>query len=179
MAAAIGLAGTPANADAGWNVSPEGSYAAISTDSRLINGSGMLQCAMVIASGHVASSTDSQVGTVTDNAWSNCSATFGFVFSVQPAGTWTIHALGINSSGWVDVEIRSVNATISSPLCYATVTGSVRGTYDNAGTLRLYEPPGGNLVISSASCLGRLNPGDRPGYSATFTVSPDLTITPA
>ena len=178
-AAAVALAAAPASADAGWIITPEGDFTAVSTDSKLTNGSATLQCAKVTAKGQVFSSDSNHVGNITSSTWENCTGPFGLTFGVQQVGVWTINANNPNSSGGIDGEIGNITANISGPLCTATVTGKAHGTYDNAGTLTINEPAGGDLVVTSASCLGVLNPGDRPSFTATFAVTPAFVATPA
>lgn len=179
MAAAIGLAGTPANADAGWNVSPEDPFTAVGADPEMINRSAITHCETVTASGGVFSSDSNHVGNITSSNWNRCEWWLGLACNIVQIGTWTVNANNPNASGGIDVEIRNVNATISGPFCDVTLTGTLCGTYDNTGTLTINEPEGGNLMVTSASCWGIFNSGDRPGLSVTLTMTPSIVVTPA
>ncbi|MBA9004301.1 hypothetical protein [Thermomonospora cellulosilytica] len=178
VAAILGLTGAPANADVGWTVTPSGPFPGVSTNFRMTNkGTTLLQCGRTTFSSSVASSTTNTIGHITAITWSNCAGPIGTVFTVRQMGTWSIEAHAANADGVTGV-IR-INLGLSRTLCSASVTGTARWSYDNAGTLVINEPEGGNLVVSGASCFdGTLRNGDRPGLFGTFATPPTV-ITPA
>lgn len=189
-AATVGLTGTPALADHGnWDVEPEGPVTAASYNTVLKNKVGnttyVLTCdealvddAEVFDDLHGGTLPElNYVADIFSTTWNDCVGPLNINFEVTHDDTWKLYALSEDNNHIVSGELRNVTAHISDGfLCDATIEGTVHGTYDNNGTLTINEPLGGDLVVTSASCLGILNTGDRPSFEGDFEIDPVIQV---
>lgn len=175
------MTGAPAGADAGWDVTPEEPFEAVSAELVLTNNGFIVRCKKSYMIGKAFSSGSSHIGDIFGSTWEDCAGPFGLTFTVTQNGVWEIHAIEFDptDSAVVHGEIRNISVTLSGPLCNVTIEGTLHGTYDNNGTLKINEPEEGDLEVTSASCLGIINAGDRPGCTAAFEVDPAFVVTPA
>lgn len=181
-AVTVGLTGTPAFATGGynWDVEPAGPFYASSDDTVLTNNGVALTCDLAEAEGDVYDDTSTDpdhVGTITNTTWTNCSGG-GISFTVSHSGDWELYADSEDSNHVVSGHLENVKASISGFLCNATFEGTVRGTYDNAGTLTIDEPANGGLVATSVSgCFGIISTGNKPSFYGNFTVEDPSNLT--
>jgi len=184
--AALTLSATSALATATtYTVSPGGSYSGTAgtttftdnnTGNELSRTSG--KASGTLESGSGLSGTD--IGTITSTTFSKCTGPLGLSFTVKQVGTWDINITS-SSGGISDGFISSVDATLSGPLCSATVTGSADASYSNSTGVLTLKPVSGSghvLTVSGVSgCLGLINNGDTSSFDGAYTISPAQTIT--
>jgi hypothetical protein len=174
-------------------------FSAISTDSRLTNRGVTLSCAEVYAEGDAVDAADAgtvhptsppypvgakghvdvldTVAEIISTTWTTCIGTT-FIFNVTQVGSWFLKA-EYQSGTKVYGAITNVVANISGSPCTAQIAGTAKGSYDNAtGILTVNETGSGNLTVQpGASCIGILQAGDHPTFTANFAVDPgNLTI---
>lgn len=193
-AAVFGLAVSPASAISSWTVSGGGSFTGTSTNSKLVDPSTgvTLTCTSSSATGSTVAngtySSGSNIASLSNVTWTNCSGPFGITFTVAAKGLpWHFNAVNY-SSGVTTGTLTGVLAHISGAGCTADFGGTsatspatLDGKYTNA-THTLTVTGTGNLHAYnvSGSCLGLINPGDAVSYTGDYALSPaTLTITGA
>lgn len=120
------------------------------------------------------------IGTIASTSFTSCTGPLGLTFTVKQSGTWNLNIT--SNSGAVSTGfISSVKASLSGPLCSATVTGSADASYSNSTgvlTVKLVSGSGHTLTVSGVSgCLGLINNGDTTTFNGAYTISPKQTIT--
>ncbi len=184
--AALALSVAPASAlTATFTVSPGGSYsgsAGTTTLSDTTTGNA-LTCKSATAAGTLKSGSGlsgTDIGTITSTSFTSCTGPLGLTFTVKQSGTWNLNITS-NSGGVSTGFISSVKASLSGPLCSATVTGSADASYSNSTGVLTVKPVSGSghtLTVSGVSgCLGLINNGDTSTFNGAFTISPTQTIT--
>ena len=111
----------------------------------------------------------------------------GGAATVTTTGPWTLHGTGAATSGSSDVvagHIEGISARVFNAACDFTVTGTARGSFDEATQkLAVSEPggAGGQLVVASVNpakpCLSKVKTGMIASFGGTFSIaSPDGAI---
>jgi hypothetical protein len=183
-AAALTLSVTPALAATTYSVSPGGSYsgkAGTTTFTDTPTGS-VLTCTSGTAKGTLKSGSGlsgTDIGTITSTSFSSCTGPLGLTFTVKQSGTWDLNITS-SSGGTSAGYISGIDASLSGPLCSATVTGSADAKYVNSTGVLTLKPVSGSghtLKVSDVSgCLGLINSGDTSTFNGAYTISPKQTI---
>jgi hypothetical protein len=105
----------------------------------------------------------------------------GGSLTVTTSGSWTLHGTGAATSGSSDVvagHIENITARVFNAACDFTVTGTARGSFDEATQkLTINEPggTGGQLKVTSVSaskpCLSKVKVNDIASFNGVFTVA--------
>ncbi|GAB2825705.1 hypothetical protein GCM10022221_24750 [Actinocorallia aurea] len=186
-AASVVCTASPAFA-ATWTVSPGGAVTGTAGTTTLkdTTSGATLTCSSSTTNATVQGGTGlsgTGIATVTNVGFGNCKGPLGISFNVTNNGvSYQLNAASY-AGGVTTGTLDNVSATMSGLLCSATVSGtsastpgSVTGTYTNS-TAKL-AVSGGNLHLWNVSgCFGLLHNGDAVSYTATYTISPALTIT--
>ena len=198
VAAVVGLSATPALAATTLTakVTSGGAITATAPTTTLTDGSVKVTCstkgttAASTASGTINNGTYKgtspvKVGTTTKLAFNNCTGPLGAVTVKVQSTSMPISVDSTTSSGKTDGIISLVKVAVSMTACAFTVTGSAPGYYNNSnhtlnmtGTLPVKPLNSAQLTISGVSgCAGIVTNGQHPGYAATYTVKPSVSIT--
>lgn len=121
-------------------------------------------CTTASGTGHVyAGSSIDPVADVSSSAWSGCTIKGSIPITVTPSGTWKMHVTALTAGGATGY-VDNVTATVTSPVCSFTLTGSFDGSWSNSGqTLTATNPAGTShhLVTSgTVGCVGLGANGD-------------------
>jgi hypothetical protein len=91
------------------------------------------------------------IGTITGTTFTTCTGPLGLTFTVKQVGTWNL-SITSNSGGTSVGNISNVDATLSGPLCSATVKGAADATYVNStGGLTLKPVSGSGHTLTAGS----------------------------
>jgi hypothetical protein len=179
--------GTPAFA-ATWTVTPGGAVtgtAGTTTLKDTATGSA-LNCASSTTNATVQSGSGlsgTAIATVTSANFNSCKGPLGIKFNVSTTDVaYQLNAVSY-AGGVTSGTLDNITATLSGPLCSASVggttattPGTVNGTYTNS--THTLSVSGGNLHVWNVSgCFGLLHSGDPVSYVASYVLSPALTIT--
>lgn len=171
-----------------WTVTPGGAVTGTAGTTTLkdANTGATLTCSSSTTNATVQSGSGlsgTAIATVTNASFNSCRGPLGIRFNMtNNAVSYQLNANSY-SAGVTSGTLDNITATLSGPLCSASVAGttsttpgSVTGTYTNAtNTLSV---SGGNLHVWNVSgCFGLLNSGDAVSYTANYVLSPGLTIT--
>lgn len=187
VAASLTGISTPAYA-ATWTVTPGGAVTGTAGTTTLkdTRSGAALTCTSSTTNATVQSGTGlsgTAIATVTSAAFNSCRGPLGIRINVTTDNV----AYQLNATSYAAVvttgTLENISATMSGPLCSATVGGDVptspgvvNGTYTNS--TRTLAVSGGNLHVWNVSgCLGLLRTGDAVSYTASYVLSPALTIT--
>lgn len=187
VAAGIGLTAVPAYAGPPFTVS--GSPGAVTAESdntflQLVrNGTVVdtLRCDISTVDATIRNATyntaPADVGDIIDSTWDGCrDDNFGLTFGVDQVGTWNLNVVADGPPGDVVGSVSDVVANISGPGCTATFVGTAPGFYTNATHTLTLDPdvPGvtNTLHVSTASCLGIIQPGDVARFNGEYLVDP-------
>jgi hypothetical protein len=184
-AAVLTLSAAPALAATTYTVSPGGAYtgtAGTTTFTDTSTGS-VLTCKSATAKGTLKSGSGlsgTGIGTITSTTFTTCTGPLGLTFTVTQVGTWSLNITS-NSGGTSVGNVSNVDATLSGPLCSATVKGAADATYVNSTGVLTLKPVSGSghtLTVSGVSgCLGLIKNGDTSTFNGAYTISPKQTIT--
>jgi hypothetical protein len=187
IALAIGLTSGPAHALSGnWTVVPNTAAWLFSTDPQITNNGAVITSTGMtidgvffddVPSGGTPDPGLDHVGNLNEAACDPFFGPLGHIYSAGSNGIWTVHA-DSQAGDIVNVRIKHIQLGFAGPGCSWKMSGTAHGTYDNGtGVLSIDEPEdSGNLVISDATCGALYQNGQSPGFSATFAISPHLTI---
>ncbi|CAG7630791.1 hypothetical protein [Actinacidiphila bryophytorum] len=185
MAAAIGLAASPASAAGTWTVTGGGSFTASASHPILkdSNTGTTLDCTSSAASGSAANGTGlsgTNIATISGLSFTGCTGPAGISFTVAPQGLpWHLNAASYDGSDVTTGTLTGVIAKLSG-LCNATFAGTtsstspatLTATYTNSThTLAI---TGGSLKAYSVSgiCLGLINNNDLAVFTGKYVVTP-------
>jgi len=183
--AAVAFAAAPANAAGTWTVSGGGTFTGTSTNSTLTDTSTgtQLKCTSSTATGSATNGTGlsgTNIGTISNVTWSNCSGPLGIKFNVTADGLpWHLNAVSY-SGGVTTGTLTGVKAHIGGFGCTASFAGATSTTtatldvkYNNS-THVLSVLGTGNLHAYgvSGTCLGLINNNDPASYKGDYTLSP-------
>jgi hypothetical protein len=186
MAAAIGLAASPAMADPTWTVSGGGSFTASASHPKLqdTNTGTTLDCTSSAASGSAANGTGlsgTGIATISGLSFTGCTGPAGISFTVAPQGLpWHLNAGTYDGSDVTTGTLTGVIAKLSG-LCNATfadpsaVTNPATLTATYTNSTHTLEITGGNLKAYSVSgiCLGLIKNNDLAVFTGKYVVTPD------
>jgi hypothetical protein len=179
------LAGPAAAQPATWSVAPGGAFTGTAGETILTTESGIeLFCVSSTAAGDAASGTGlaNPLAQLPEGGvqFNDCQGPFGLTFTVAHIGTWDLNGVSYDGTDVTTGTLDNITANISGPACEATVTGSVNATYTNS-TGELAVSPEQTLTISfvdpNNDCLGLITQGEASGFSGTYAISPQLTVT--
>ena len=120
---------------------------------------------------------------MTAATFNTCKGPLGINFNVNNDNvSYQLNAVSY-ANGVTNGTLENITATLSGPFCTASVggatatsPGTVNGTYDNS--THTLSVSGGNLHVWGVSgCFGLLRTGDAVSYTASYVLSPALTIT--
>lgn len=133
--------------------------------------------------GAVTGTAGTAIATITNVSFNSCRGPLGIRFNVtNNSVSYQLNAVS-HAGGVTTGTLDNISATLSGPLCSATVAGTsaatpgtISGTYTNS--THTLSVTGGDLHLWNVSgCLGLLNNGDAVSYTANYVLSPGLTIT--
>jgi hypothetical protein len=191
LAAALGLAISPASAAGSWTVTGGGPFTADSTNTLLTdNGTGTtLTCTDSTAAGTAANASGVDgdgIASISGVQWTSCSGPLNITFDVTADHTpWALNAVSY-SGGVTTGTLSGVEAHISGLTCTASFAGSDASTpatldvsYDNAThDLKVLGTGDLHAYNVGAGCLGLIGTGDSVSYTGDYIVSPaSLQIT--
>lgn len=194
MAAAVVAGSVPASAapitPGSWTVSPGGAVTGSAGQTVFtIEESGVeLLCSSSSAQATLATSyAGSPAPLVTLPAgtvhFEDCSGPFGLTFDVEHIGDWVFNGDTYDSATGVAAgRLTDIEANLVGPGCFATVKGSVGGTYTN-GTAKLatLRPSGvSDLLITRVdpanNCFDLIKQGEHGVFDASYSISAAQTI---
>jgi hypothetical protein len=179
------LAGPASAQPATWSVSPGGDFTGAAGETILTTESGIeLFCVSSTAAGTAQGGTGlaNPLAQLSEGGvqFNDCQGPFGLTFEVAHIGTWDLNGVSYDGTDVTTGTLDNITANISGPACEATVTGSVNATYTNS-TGELAVSPEQTLTISfvdpNNDCLGLITQGEASGFSGTYAISPQLTVT--
>ncbi|WP_327291421.1 hypothetical protein [Streptomyces sp. NBC_01198] len=190
LAAAIGLAASPASAAGTWTVTGGGSFKATASHPILkdTNTGTTLNCTSSAAGGSATNGTGlsgTNIAAISSLSFTGCTGPAGISFNVAPQGLpWHLNAVSYNASTGVTTGTLTgviakltglCNATFASP-SGSTTGASLNATYTN-GTHTL-AITGGNLKAYSVSgiCLGLINNNDLAVFTGNYVVTPPTSL---
>jgi hypothetical protein len=185
MAAAIGLAASPASAAGTWTVTGGGSFTAAASHPTLkdSNTGTTLDCTSSAASGSATNGTGlsgTNIAAISGLSFTGCTGPAGISFTVAPQGLpWHLNAVSYDGTDVTTGTLTGVIAKLSG-LCNATFAGTtsststatLSATYTNSThTLAI---TGGSLKAYSVSgiCLGLINNNDLATFTGKYVVTP-------
>lgn len=200
IAGAVALGGA-ATASAGTAVVTGGGaiHATAGATRLVVNNAVPLNCASSTVTGTIDNGTytgaapltipTGNIGIQFDNGATTCVGPAGFFFNVSCTSTAQLAVTGNTVAGVTPGRVENVHCVLSFPAipCTATVTGTVDGTYNNAGSLTVNGPHAQNLTLSASTCPGIIPNGTarfgapvsgNPVGTQTLTYSLTSTSTP-
>jgi hypothetical protein len=174
-----------------WTVSPGGSFNAKASAVTLkdTKTGAVISCKSSDASGTLQKGkglSSTGIGSISALSFGTCTGPVGLKLTVTPNTLpFMLNALSYKG-GITGGTITGLDATVSGPSCSATVDGTaadgldgqVAFSYSNSSGRMQDLTSGDNLTIYNVSgCAGLINSGDPLTVSATYTLSPRMTIT--
>lgn len=194
---AVAIAGPALATGSAYTVSFGGSTAAADNPFTASSGSVALSVPLVSMPCTSASVPASPVSTVTSGtgvtdlaklnkvAFTGCSGPGG-ALTVATSGTWLLHGTSAATSGSSDVidgHIENITARVTNAACDFTVTGTARGSFDEATQkLTVAETGGasGQLKVTAVNpakpCLSKVKVNDVATFNGVFTVTGGVLV---